>query len=257
VRAERRHGRGHRLLPGGAVARLPPCGPRGQAVAVSLDRGAGHRRLGDLRGADPLPRRDRVSVPSRRLPHVRQLLSGAGFGHVDRHLRLLGLLQCRLFGRRGGTAGAQHPARHTLVHRAGRGDLHRDERRRAGRDAVAGVERQPRGAVVCDVHLHAARLWRVGGVITALIMWTAFASVFSLLLGYSRVPYAAALDGNYFKSFATLHPEGRFPKVSLLWLGGVAALFCCFSLAAVSAALVVIGITLQFLLQAVGLLVLR
>src|SRR6185312_4232347 len=96
-----------------------------------------------------------------------------------------------------------------------------------------------------------------GGVITALIMWTAFASVGSLLLGYSRVPYAAALDGNYFKSFATLHPEGRFPKVSLLWLGGVAALFCCFSLAAVIAALVVIRITLQFLLQAVGLLVLR
>ena len=96
-----------------------------------------------------------------------------------------------------------------------------------------------------------------GGLITALIMWTAFASVFSLLLGYSRVPYAAALDGNYFKSFATLHPTGHFPKVSLLWLGGVAALFCCFSLAAVIAALVVIRITLQFLLQAVGLLVLR
>src|SRR5436190_19207139 len=33
-------------------------------------------------------------------------------------------------------------------------------------------------------------------VITGLIMLTAFASVFSLVLGYSRVPYAAALDGN-------------------------------------------------------------
>ncbi|MGH9480821.1 MAG: APC family permease [Terriglobales bacterium] len=92
---------------------------------------------------------------------------------------------------------------------------------------------------------------------TALIMWTAFASVFSLLLGYSRVPYAAAREGNYFRGFARLHPRGGFPSVSLLWLGGVAALCCCFSLVDVIALLVVIRIALQFLLQAVGLLVLR
>ncbi len=94
-------------------------------------------------------------------------------------------------------------------------------------------------------------------LVTVLIMWTAFASVFSLLLGYSRVPYAAAVDGNYFKSFAKLHPRGRFPHVSMLWLGGVAALCCFFSLLQVIAALVVIRISLQFLMQAVGLIVLR
>lgn len=94
-------------------------------------------------------------------------------------------------------------------------------------------------------------------VVTVLIMLTAFASVFSLLLGYSRVPYAAALDGNYFKSFAKLHPRGHFPYVSMLWLGGVAALCCFFSLIEVIAALVVIRISLQFLLQAIGLIVLR
>jgi APA family basic amino acid/polyamine antiporter len=92
---------------------------------------------------------------------------------------------------------------------------------------------------------------------TALVMWTAFASIFSLMLGYSRVPYAAALDGNYFKSFARLHLEGRFPYVSLLSLATVAALFCFLSLADVIAGLVVIRIALQFLLQAVGLIVLR
>ncbi|MGA8149976.1 MAG: amino acid permease [Terriglobales bacterium] len=92
---------------------------------------------------------------------------------------------------------------------------------------------------------------------TVLVMWTAFASVFSLMLGYSRVPYAAALDGNYFRAFARVHPEGRFPHVSLLALAVVAALFCFFSLADVIAALVVIRITLQFLVQAVGLIVLR
>src|SRR5581483_7213088 len=92
---------------------------------------------------------------------------------------------------------------------------------------------------------------------TALVMWAAFASVFSLLLGYSRVPYAAALDGNYFRAFARIHPQHRFPYISLLALGGMAMLFCFFSLADVISALVVIRITLQFLMQAVGLIVLR
>jgi amino acid transporter len=88
-------------------------------------------------------------------------------------------------------------------------------------------------------------------------MWTAFASIFSLMLGYSRVPYAAALDGNYFKAFARVHFDGRFPYVSLLALAMVAALFCFLSLADVIAGLVVIRITLQFLVQAIGLIVLR
>jgi APA family basic amino acid/polyamine antiporter len=94
-------------------------------------------------------------------------------------------------------------------------------------------------------------------LVTALIMLTAFASVFSLMLGYSRVPYAAARDGNYFKVFARVHPVYHFPHVSLLALGGVAALFCFFPLADVIAALVVIRILLQFLLQAIGIIVLR
>ena len=96
-----------------------------------------------------------------------------------------------------------------------------------------------------------------GKLVTVLIMWTAFSSVFSLLLGYSRVPYAAALDGNYFSAFARLHKKHRFPQVSLLVLGTVAACFCVLRLADVIAALVVIRILLQFLLQHVGLLILR
>jgi APA family basic amino acid/polyamine antiporter len=94
-------------------------------------------------------------------------------------------------------------------------------------------------------------------LVTVLIMLTAFASVFSLVLGYSRVPYAAALDGNYFKIFARVHPTYHFPHVSLLALGGAGVLFCFFPLADVISALVVIRILLQFLLQAVGLIVLR
>ena len=94
-------------------------------------------------------------------------------------------------------------------------------------------------------------------VISVLVMWTAFASVFSLTLGYSRVPYAAALDGNYFRAFARVHPVYQFPYVSLLALAGVAALFCFLRLADLIAALVVIRIVLQYLVQAVGVIVLR
>ena len=96
-----------------------------------------------------------------------------------------------------------------------------------------------------------------GTIATVLIMWTAFSSVFSLLLGYSRVPYAAALDGNYFKVFAKLHPKNKFPYVSLLVMGGIAAIFCFFKLADVIAAMVVIRILVQFIAQIVGLLILR
>ena len=94
-------------------------------------------------------------------------------------------------------------------------------------------------------------------IATILIMWTAFASVFSLLLGYSRVPFAAAQDGNYFQSFSAVHPRFHIPHVSLLALGGVAALACFLKLQDVIAALVVIRITLQFLFQSVGVIILR
>jgi basic amino acid/polyamine antiporter, APA family len=92
---------------------------------------------------------------------------------------------------------------------------------------------------------------------TALIMWTAFASVFSLLLGYSRVPYAAARDRNYFRVFSRVHPRQHFPHVSLLVMGCTAALFCFLRLADVIAALVVIRIVVQFLAQVVGVMILR
>jgi basic amino acid/polyamine antiporter, APA family len=96
-----------------------------------------------------------------------------------------------------------------------------------------------------------------GGVVSALVMWTAFASVFSLMLGYSRVPYAAAVDGNYFRAFARVHAVYQIPYVSLLALAGVAALFCFLRLADLIAALVVIRIILQFLVQSIGVIVLR
>jgi len=94
-------------------------------------------------------------------------------------------------------------------------------------------------------------------LVTALVMLTAFASVFSLMLGYSRVPYAAAKDGNYFRALAKVHPVYRFPHISLLALAVVGAAFCFLRLKDAIAALVVIRIVIQFVVQAVGVIVLR
>jgi amino acid transporter len=95
-----------------------------------------------------------------------------------------------------------------------------------------------------------------GRLMAALIVWTAFASVFSLLLGYSRVPYAAARDGNYFQFLAAVHPRHGIPHRSLVALGLVAAGFCFFSLAQVITMLVITRILLQFFLQHVGVMLL-
>ncbi|MFL6207781.1 MAG: APC family permease [Pyrinomonadaceae bacterium] len=121
----------------------------------------------------------------------------------------------------------------------------------------AGTANTPAQRYVISSFIERLYGHKAGLVATVLIMWTAFASVFSLLLGYSRVPFAAARDGNYFRVFARVHPRHRFPYVSLLVMGGIACLFCFFRLADVIAALVVIRILVQFLAQIVGVIVLR
>jgi len=110
--------------------------------------------------------------------------------------------------------------------------------------------------LVADIAASAFGHW-AGYLIAALIVWTAFASVFSLLLGYSRVPYAAARDGNYFRFLAAVHPKHGIPHRSLVALGLVGAFFCFFSLAQVITMLVITRILLQFSLQQVGVILLR
>jgi amino acid transporter len=97
----------------------------------------------------------------------------------------------------------------------------------------------------------------VATVFTLMILWTAFGSVFALLLGYSRVPYAAACDGYFFKAFARLHPAKGFPHVSLLVLGVISIVACFFSLGVVIDALIATRILVQFIGQVVGLVRLR
>jgi amino acid transporter len=82
-----------------------------------------------------------------------------------------------------------------------------------------------------------------------MIIWTALASVFAALLGYSRIPYAAARAGHFFKFFAETHPTGQFPHRSLLLMGGLASLACLADLATVITALLTSRILIQFVGQ--------
>ena len=93
---------------------------------------------------------------------------------------------------------------------------------------------------------------------TWLILWIALASVFSVLLGYSRVPYSAAIDGNFFPVFGRLHPTKHFPYVSLLTLGGLAFLFSVtLKLETAIAGILAMRLIVQFIGQAVGVMLLR
>ncbi len=94
-------------------------------------------------------------------------------------------------------------------------------------------------------------------VVTVLVLWTTLASIFAVLLGYSRVPYAAAVDGRFFKIFARLHPTKNFPTFSVLFIGVTSAAACLLNLDALINALIVIQVLVQFLAQVFAVTLIR
>jgi amino acid transporter len=97
----------------------------------------------------------------------------------------------------------------------------------------------------------------IATIFTAMVLWTAFGSVFALLLGYSRIPYAAAQDGYFFKVFARLHPSKQFPYISLITLGIISIVCGFFSLGIVIDALITTRILIQFIGQIFAVMLLR
>lgn len=95
-------------------------------------------------------------------------------------------------------------------------------------------------------------------VATIMILWVALASLFAVMLGYSRVPYAAAVDGAFFNIFARLHPTKNFPYISLLVLAGFAFVFSLlFRMGDIISGILAMRIMVQFIGQAVGVVLLR
>jgi amino acid transporter len=99
---------------------------------------------------------------------------------------------------------------------------------------------------------------RAAMVATVLILWVAFASLFAVVLGYSRVPYAAAVDGHFFPLFARLHPTKSFPYISLLFIGALGFIFSInLRLDQAISAILAMRILVQFVAQAIGVVMLR
>ena len=115
----------------------------------------------------------------------------------------------------------------------------------------------PESSFIVSVFMERIFGTRVATIFTALVLWTAFGSVFALLLGYSRIPFAAARSGYFFRPFGRLHPTKEFPYVSLLVLGAISIVAGLFSLGTVIDALIVTRILVQFMGQIVGLILLR
>lgn len=125
------------------------------------------------------------------------------------------------------------------------------------RQFVPASEDNPIAKYVFSIFME--RVWGrpVAILFTLLVLWTTVGSVFALLLGYSRIPYAAAHDGYFFKIFARLHPTKGFPHVSLLVIGGLSIACCPFPLDTVIDGLVTTRIIVQFLGQIAAVSLLR
>src|SRR5215204_5990964 len=119
------------------------------------------------------------------------------------------------------------------------------------------ADAHPESSFVVSVFMQRIYGERVATVFTLLVLWTAFGSVFALLLGYSRIPFAAAESGYFFRAFGRLHPTKGFPHVSLIVLGAISIIAGYFSLGTVIDALIVTRIVVQFMGQIVGLILLR
>lgn len=112
------------------------------------------------------------------------------------------------------------------------------------------------GAVVADFMQIIHGSWGAT-LVTLLILIASWGSVLAMLLGYSRVPYAAAADGRFFKAFAVLHPRGHFPTLGLLYMGVLSGVACWFSLADLIAVLIVVQTMFQFAAQCIAVILLR
>lgn len=92
---------------------------------------------------------------------------------------------------------------------------------------------------------------------TVLILLIAFASVFCVLLGFTRVPFAAAAEGKFFAIFGRVHPRRHFPSFSVLFMGVASAAACLLSLEDLIKALIVIQIVTQFVAQCYAVVLIR
>lgn len=113
---------------------------------------------------------------------------------------------------------------------------------------IVPADAHPQANFIVSIFMERIYGSKIAIVFTAMVLWTAFGSVFALLLGYSRVPYAAAQEGYFFRIFGRMHAAG-FPYVSLVVLGVLSIGAGFFPLDFVILALVTMRILVQFIGQ--------
>ncbi len=115
----------------------------------------------------------------------------------------------------------------------------------------------PESAFIASIFMEKLHGPLAAKIFTCMVLWTCIGSVFALLLGYSRIPYAAAHDGVFFKKFGQLHPTKGFPHFGLLLLG-LLAIACSFlSFGTVLDTLLALRILVQFIAQIAAVILLR
>jgi amino acid transporter len=119
------------------------------------------------------------------------------------------------------------------------------------------AEAHPNSQFIASIFMEKLYGSKVAAIFTAMVLWTAFGSVFALLLGYSRIPYAAAVDGYFFKIFGRLHAQKNFPHISLMVIGIISIICSFFSLGLVIDALITTRILIQFIGQIIAVSLLR
>jgi APA family basic amino acid/polyamine antiporter len=132
----------------------------------------------------------------------------------------------------------------TLVHLAMTGAM-------PWRDLVAAKDNAP-AEFMTRIHGPTA----VAAIMVCLI-GSSFASAFSGALGYSRVPFAAAREGHFFRWFGAVHSRHAIPHRSLVLIGGMVLFWSFFSLDAIINALVATRILEQFVAQVFAVILLR
>ncbi len=184
--------------------------------------------------------------------------SFVGYGQVLGYAMyaVLRLLPGLLPRRRGRVAGPDHPPVDPDRHGGRGGDLPRDEPRASSAAMPWRARRCGSGHIASDLM---ERLYnpRAAALLSLMVMWTAVAACFAALLGYSRIPYAAARSGHFFRALASTHPTGDFPHRSLLVLGAVSVFACLLDLQTVIEALLTTRILVQFVAQIATVVYLR
>jgi amino acid transporter len=129
--------------------------------------------------------------------------------------------------------------------------------------AIVGVVpwREAKSDLIKD-NLTAEFMTRVRGqwaaaAVTVCLVGSCFASAFSGMLGYSRVPYAAAREGHFFRWFGGVHPRHQIPHRALLLIGAMVLFWSFFSLDAIIKALIATRILEQFVAQIFAVILLR